>query len=526
MLHARPAKRPSIRAAACQAGGRSPRASDSSCCPSGPYSGTSVDNETRGSSGFGIASSGAAIHHGSQPRSNPSVTSAVASVSCDSHAPTIRALCSCAKSTPRLAAGSSIARGKLSINWPSCARQDHSRPPSRQADPPPATATARFHSVWLVSHSATVASTNSKLRRGRNLCRWIAFQMATVMTVRSKMVDVARTRACGAIAGAAVLFVCGAPQAWGATTGTSGRVATATMPASVAAHWSKPSNVTGVKLLRAVSCVSRRFCVAVGGGQAVAYRSGAWGRPRTVDRHRGINDGLVTVSCASTKFCVAGDGAGDVFTYNGTRWSAPRLVTTAGLLELSCRTRTFCGAVDIAGDALFYDGVSWSHPQRIPGASQPQVISCPSVGFCMAIDIGSSAYRLSGGSWVPAGSLRTSNPRGGSEPNVASAISCSGRRFCAALDDFGEAFTWSGGGWSRPHRFDANLLAGFDAVSCRSRTACMAVDGSGFATRWNGTTWSPKQRIDRPGEALSDVSCGGARFCIAVDIRAHALIYR
>lgn len=293
-----------------------------------------------------------------------------------------------------------------------------------------------------------------------------------------------------------------------------------TTPASMAAHWSHPSKVTGVKQLRAVSCASRSFCMAVGGRKAVAYRSGAWGRPQTVDAHFG---GLVTVSCVSASFCAAGDAFGDVFIYNGTRWSSPTL-TTVGLSGLSCGARTFCGALGINGEALFYDGSSWSHPERIAPATQGLVISCPVVGFCMAMDF-TGGYRLSGGSWVHAGSIGASNPQGGSEPNVASAVSCSGRRFCAALDDFGEAFTWAGGGWSRPHRFDGNLLDGSDAVSCRARTACMAVDENGFATRWDGTTWSQKQRIDSNQAALIDVSCGAARFCIAVDLRARALIY-
>lgn len=300
-----------------------------------------------------------------------------------------------------------------------------------------------------------------------------------------------------------------------------------TTPASMAAHWSKPSKVAGVKLLQALSCVSQSFCMAVGGGQAVAYSSGRWRSPQTIDSHMDINNGLVTVSCVSATFCAAGDGVGNGFIYNGTNWSSPSLVTAAGLSQLSCGATTFCGAVDSNSDALFYDGSSWSHPQPIPGSSGPQLISCPSVGFCMAMDGNSTgAYRLSGRRWVHAGFIRTSEPHGGSEPNVASAVSCSGSHFCAALDDFGEAFTWAGSRWSPPHRFDANLLDGFDAVSCHARTACMGVDENGFATRWNGTTWSRKLRIDRSRAGLVDVSCATARVCMAIDVEARALIYR
>ncbi len=295
-------------------------------------------------------------------------------------------------------------------------------------------------------------------------------------------------------------------------------------PAAVAAQWSTPSKLRGVKALRAVSCSSRSFCIAVGGRQAVVFSSGRWQSPRTIDSHSGTTKGLVTVSCVSSKFCVAGDGVGDVFVYDGKRWSSPTLTAATGLLQLSCGARTFCEALGINGDVLAFNGSSWSQPQRISAGSQGLAISCPVLGFCMAMDF-TGGYRLSGAKWVSAGAIHPSQPAGGSEPNVPSAVSCAGRSFCAALDDFGEAFTWSGSKWSRPHRFDGNLLAGSDAVSCRARTSCVAVDDGGFATAWNGTAWSQKQRIDRSG-ALMDVSCGTARFCIAVDSRGRALVYR
>lgn len=175
--------------------------------------------------------------------------------------------------------------------------------------------------------------------------------------------------------------------------------------ASTAARpqWSRPSKVIGVHLLRGVSCASRSFCMAVGGGQAVAYSSGHWARPQTIDSHTDINNGLVTVSCVTASFCAAGDGAGNAFVYNGTSWSSPALVTAAGLSQLSCGTTTFCGAVDVNGDGLFYNGSNWSTPQAIPGSSQALEISCPTGRFCMAMDgNGTGAYRLAASGWPPA----------------------------------------------------------------------------------------------------------------------------
>jgi hypothetical protein len=292
----------------------------------------------------------------------------------------------------------------------------------------------------------------------------------------------------------------------------------------MAARWSKPSAVPGVTTLRAVSCTSRSFCAAVGGEQAVVYASGRWRGPHTIDSHSTFREGLRTVSCTSAMFCVAGDGAGNTFAYDGTSWSAPTLMATAGLSELSCAGRRFCAALDDNAHALFYDGSSWSKPKVIRGAFQPQFISCPSVGFCMAMDT-NEGYRLSAGHWASTGFISTSEPSGGSEPDEASAVSCSGPHFCAALDDFGDAFTWRAGrGWSARHRFDRSLTDGSDAVSCPTKVACTAVDASGFTTRWNGTAWSRKRQIDHPG--LADVSCPTPQFCLAVDFRERAVLYQ
>jgi hypothetical protein len=270
----------------------------------------------------------------------------------------------------------------------------------------------------------------------------------------------------------------------------------------------------GVKLLVAVSCASRRFCMAVGGRQAVAYRAGVWQRPVRIDPHSNINTGLVMVSCASARLCAARDGVGETFIYNGRRW----------LGTISPKRRPSCAASALL---RVLRQVRLDCLPPIPGGAQAlQTISCPSLGFCMELDITNSAYRLSRRRWVHAGSIRASSPAGGSEPNVASAISCSSGHFCAALDDFGEAFIWTGRGWSRPHTFDRNLLAGGDAISCPSKTTCMAVDYDGVASAWNGITWSPAQRIDASHAYLSDVSCPTARFCIAIDQRARAVIYR
>jgi hypothetical protein len=69
------------------------------------------------------------------------------------------------------------------------------------------------------------------------------------------------------------------------------------------------------------------------------------------------------------------------------------------------------------------------------------------------------------------------------------------------------------------------LLAGSDAISCALRYACVAVDATGATSTWDGHSWSPARVIDSGG-SLSGVSCASAQFCVAVDYRGRALMYR
>jgi hypothetical protein len=290
--------------------------------------------------------------------------------------------------------------------------------------------------------------------------------------------------------------------------------------------WSEAVRLPGVRSLAAVSCPSRGFCMAVGNGEAVAYKSGHWRTAKKIDSHGSQEGGLLTVSCVSASFCLAGDGDGYAFVYHGASWSRPRLVAPAGFAEISCSAASFCGALDTNGDALFFDRSRWSARRLIPNSSQPLSISCVSGRFCMALDgTSTSAWRLTGGHWLAAGSLGVSTPMGGSEPNTPSAVGCSGRKFCAALDDFGDAFTWAHGKWSRADRFDPNLEQGSGSVSCPANDACAAVDSNGLTTRWDGQTWSSAQQIDSQGGDLQAISCATAWFCAAVDGRGRVLTY-
>lgn len=290
--------------------------------------------------------------------------------------------------------------------------------------------------------------------------------------------------------------------------------------ASRGPHWSRPSRLTGVRSLGAVSCPSASFCMAVGGAQAVAYVDGVWTAPQMINPGANVNSGLGTVSCGSAAFCMAGTDDGRAFMYDGRTWSAPTRVLSGGIAQISCAGRS-CWALDELGHASFFNGSEWSRPRQTD-LSNP-ALSCTSVGFCMAVT-GTETDRLTGGRWVAAGSLEVSEPQGGSEPNVGEAVSCSSATFCVALDNFGEAFTWAGGQWSRAFKFDPGLMNEGDAVSCASQSDCVVVDGQGVTTTWNGRTWSASRRIDTINGGLNDVSCPTPQFCIAVDASGQALV--
>jgi hypothetical protein len=91
-------------------------------------------------------------------------------------------------------------------------------------------------------------------------------------------------------------------------------------------------------------------------GDAVAYRSGRWRKPTTVDRHKG----LVSVSCPVATFCVAVDASGHAVIYDGYRWSSPRPVDSrAQPWSVSCATLRFCVVVDGVGNSVIYNGRDW-----------------------------------------------------------------------------------------------------------------------------------------------------------------------
>lgn len=224
--------------------------------------------------------------------------------------------------------------------------------------------------------------------------------------------------------------------------------------------------------LRAVSCPSRRLCVAVGfvaykndhsDPSAALWNGRRWSIKKLPEPARpGFGGELNGVSCPTVHTCLAvGDvnpgefGRMLVERWNGHRWSVVRSANPRGseqeLDGVSCTSASWCEAVgtvqtDSFGDAVgvveHWGGSSFKlqHPAAPPGAERTQyrftAVSCHVRGSCMAVGVTSLgtlgitlSERLSHGRWSL---LRTPNPRFGGE---LLGVSCSRNGACLAVGD-------------------------------------------------------------------------------------------
>jgi hypothetical protein len=150
------------------------------------------------------------------------------------------------------------------------------------------------------------------------------------------------------------------------------------------------------------------MCVAVTvAGHALTFDGKSWSSPdalepaKNVDLDRFLSvPALAAVSCGSTTFCTAVDPGGNVWTFDGTTWSAPASVDPLsasggdadGLTAISCPTAQHCVAVDGQGDAITYDGNSWSSATSVDPILGLTDVSCASSDFCVALnDLGQGA---------------------------------------------------------------------------------------------------------------------------------------
>lgn len=150
----------------------------------------------------------------------------------------------------------------------------------------------------------------------------------------------------------------------------------------------KPSpqfSTPGINDLQGISCVTTRFCIAVGSDSGYLYNSqetlveqwngSEWALVKSVNANTGKYSNLASVSCTSTKSCWA---VGNWFAkigsvtqhpfiehWNGSAWSRaaspdPAGITHNQLLGVACPSKTQCVAVGGGSDSTRISGKSFS----------------------------------------------------------------------------------------------------------------------------------------------------------------------
>jgi hypothetical protein len=307
--------------------------------------------------------------------------------------------------------------------------------------------------------------------------------------------------------------------------------------------WSVQPTPFSPGIVSGVSCVSARFCTAVGttdefvgpaaGTSAMGWDGRRWRIQPTPDpdpanETNRADNSLAGVSCTSSKVCVA------VGEYNPSSFSPDGFHTVLVPMPLAER----------------WDGMRWSllpFPSLPSGAGAGglSAVSCTSSRVCMAA--GSSidftplflfAERWNGTSWF---AESMPEPVGAAYPNIRG-LSCTSNRFCTAVGSYlgagpDQPFAerWDGSAWSlepMPQVADP-VDTELSSVSCTSPSACIAVGQYStfpfqgtyrtLAERWDGASWSVQSTPNAPGDysALSGVSCTSSRACMAVGDTSH-----
>jgi hypothetical protein len=255
-----------------------------------------------------------------------------------------------------------------------------------------------------------------------------------------------------------------------------------------------------------------------------------WSEPSLISRYDGSPD---SVSCPTNRFCVAIDNGGSAYVFNGTKWSKPAVIDSippANQTAVSCASSAFCVAIDDGGGVETFNGTRWTMTSMIDPTgggyssescsenqegtcSAPAAIACPSSSFCAAVDGTGSVFTFDGRAWSAPIPIDAESP-------IVS-LSCPSSGFCVALDSSGNAAMFDGTSWTAPASIDA--MSGLTSVSCPSSGFCVAVDGSGNAVMFNGSSWSAPTKINRSG--LASVSCPSSGFCVAVSQRSDVLTF-
>jgi hypothetical protein len=275
--------------------------------------------------------------------------------------------------------------------------------------------------------------------------------------------------------------------------------------------------------LQGVSCLSAVFCVAVGRVSSSAVHPGpspsrtlvefwngqAWSVVESPNEEN--DDELKGVSCVSTRFCVA-VGSFDLFgrytigpgaryplieRWDGTKWTvaarpSPEAQQTEALNGVSCVSRRSCVAVGY-GDSESWNGTEWSDAPKLTTGGL-QGVSCVRANRCVAVGsvfVGGSTTDTLVEAWNGTAWSAVESPNPGTGHATLEGVYCVSGRSCAAVgyeQSPGDVssdtlvMTSKGGKWSIVP--SANTGGGYSSlygVSCVSNGTCFAV-GNGTAT--------------------------------------------
>jgi hypothetical protein len=330
--------------------------------------------------------------------------------------------------------------------------------------------------------------------------------------------------------------------------------------------------------LTGISCPAPSLCIAVGHTGPLAEQSpsaaaemwnGSTWSVLSMPAVPGAQSAeLSAVSCASAVSCVAVGFTGPLYggpnttlaeAWDGTSWqvlSTPSPGISRNLLTgISCTSASSCIAVGSSdlnlGTPLIerWDGQSWSVlASAIPADAQGSSldgVSCSSAAACMAVgsyEGASTQRRVLTERWNGTGWRLLAAPDPYNEGNELASVSCPAADGCMAVGSGGIlsgitrgdslAEQWDGRSWQVRRSGQIDVLS---SVSCPSAARCTAVGGyiSGsdrgvtLAEAWNGRRWRQRDTpTPVPFDALSDVSCVGPSFCMAVGSLPQAVAER
>ena len=276
-----------------------------------------------------------------------------------------------------------------------------------------------------------------------------------------------------------------------------------------------------------VSCPTSTWCMAVDmSGQALQWNGTSWSAPKIVapepDELGNHWMGFRSVSCPSTHFCLASLIDNRLATWRDGTWSV--ISTSWYFGDISCWSEAACGLVVVGAPGTSYDFARWSNGTISGavdvGAGSEGNLSCPTSTCFLGRVNGSPAvsrvYRISG--------TTVTNHRLVSSDWEHPSVSCTSATWCmvTSSDQFA---TMSGSTWSGMR--DLEQANGLDVrepvLSCASPTSCVAVGISNpgvGAARWNGSTWSVRS-IGAGWNTDRRVDCATTSACMVVDTRGR-----